>query len=59
LGGISNTTKPGGLRSQRGNNTDVEISDFLIDIVEVSGFLSVDVLVFQVFTVVVDQVTVF
>ena len=57
--GIRNTTKPGSLRSPRGNNTDVEISDYLIDVVEVSGFFSVDVLVFRVFTMGVDQVKVF
>jgi len=51
--------KPGSLRSSRGNNTDVEISDFVINVVEVSGFLGVDVLVFRVFTMSVDQVTVF
>jgi hypothetical protein len=59
LEGIRNTTKPGSPRSSRGNNKDVEISDFLINVVEVSGFLGVDVLVFRVFTMGVDQVTVF
>jgi len=51
--------KPGSLRSPRGNNTDVEISDCLIDVVEVYGFLSADVLVFRVFTMGVDQVIFF
>ena len=51
--------KPGSLRFPRGNNTDVEISDLLIDVVEVSSFVSADVSVLRIFTMGVDQVTVF
>jgi len=47
FGQIRNTTKPGSFRSPRGNNTDVEISYCLINVVEVSGSLSADVLVFR------------
>jgi hypothetical protein len=59
FGRIRNNTKPGSLRSPRGNNKDVEISDCLINVVEVSGSLSTDVLVFRVFMMGVDQVMVF
>lgn len=55
---IRKITKPGSLRYPRGNNTDVEISDILNDAVEVSGFLRADVVVFRVFAMAVDQVTV-